>query len=583
MNKSFGGDKVISILMVGFSFVLAGCVAVIPIDADESASDRTIRETVSRVKECLKGGDVLRAKAWLNIGKRDMGPHYDWSEIESLINSGFEEYCAKRQKKRELIHQRISSGADFEHCVGYGLIKEEREGSRSCTIRRKGDENRIAMAKTLSEKCSAQRAADICKTWERGPWYLSKTTGRHYTDNWERFFDGDSKYVKYTWSEDVANFKCYYACKYEPVFFFCEAFAVLPGQNKFYDFLGNIYREQRFAELVRQSKFAERISPLMLGENEPLLFSFVTNNYTLGFSLAERAYALLSPSNRLEFAKLIASQNPFRDGYDYSFEKRVLKQWRKELVAVYGCESSAYPPETLVKEFSNLLYSPTELADYRMKVVEARGRFDGLFGRKFGELVDVSTAEYVYVNDWKTAFWRVKFEPEKKSSAFQDYYLWMTLASHKVFAVEARSKKWAPEGFLELLEKRYQLKFTKNQDIAEMVFPVEKCSLKVFGATSGADRAGLAMVTALFAGAIFGDRGANDVLGEYAEDVEKRKRQSGSYKFGKGGDDFNSLIVAEDVALGALAKKEAEELWERRRKEQEQKKKKEAEDAASAF
>ena len=348
--------------------------------------------------------------------------------------------------------------------------------------------------------------------------------------------------------------------------------------------------------LMMRQMFRKGLS-LLSDSNQDGLMLLSTNNLHIGSPVVEAAYKVLSSTNQFTIAKMVAGlkipfihpANTTTEGgtlerwYDYAFEKQVLKDWRKELVAEYGCENSAYPAGSILRKFSSLLYTEGELAAYRAEVVKARGKFDGLFGRKFGELVDVSAAEYVYVNDWKTAFWRVKFEPEKKSSAFQDYYLWMTLASHKVFAVEARSKKWAPEGFLELLEKRYQLKFTKNQDIAEMVFPVEKCSLKVFGATSGADRAGLAMVTALFAGAIFGDRGANDVLGEYAEDVEKRKRQSGSYKFGKGGDDFNSLIVAEDVALGALAKKEAEELWERRRKEQEQKKKKEAEDAAIAF
>ena len=218
----------------------------------------------------------------------------------------------------------------------------------------------------------------------------------------------------------------------------------------------------------------------------------------------------------------------------------------------------------------------------RNELAVVAGEIAGLFGRQFGEVSDVDSAEYIYVSDWGTAFWRVKFESQKKSTAFQDYYLWVTLTSHKVFAIEARSNELVPDGFLELLEERYQRKFTKDGDVAEMFFPTARCSLKVFGETSGADRAGAAMVTAVFADALLGDRGADQVLGEYCEDVEKRKRQKKCYRFSKN-DNFTSLIVAEDIALSALAKKEAEELWERRRKAEEQKKKREAEEAASAF
>ena len=598
-------NKIIIIVAVlGFT----GCAAL--------QNAHQINGIITKVRADIDAGKLDEAEQLCVDGQSKYPDGYDWAAARSTIRQYRDALAKQREALVKQTDQKVLSLAskDIYHVVGCGLIKECDSSSSNdvgygndVLLREQGDEVRDAMAKKL-QKCGVSEALKICGNWHHD---FSDSS----SDGWTRFYDGKNHEWKKTETVNdgsVNKRALYYRKKaedavrrYAPFFLFCEAYSGASDQGRIFSFISKFMQQHEYREIchdfgadlaIMRRTFRKGLSLLPADDQDGLML-LSTNDFHIGSPFVEAAYTTLSSTNQFMIAKMVAAQKmPFihsanlttEDGtleswYNYAFEKQVLKDWRKELVAEYGCEKSAYPTGSLLQRFSSILYSDEELAAYRAEVVKSRGEFDGLFGRKFGEVWDVRAADYVYVNDWKTAFWRVKFEPEKKSSAFQDYYLWMTLASHKVFAVEARSNKWTPEGFLELLEKRYMLKFTKDRDIAEMVFPVEKCSLKVFGATSDADRTGVAMVTALFAGAMFGDRGVNDVLGEYCEDVEKRKRQRQCYKFGRGGDDFNSLIVAEDVALSALAKKEAEELWERRRKEREQKKRQEAEDAASAF
>lgn len=579
-------NKIIIILAV---LGLAGCAAL------QNAHE--INMIVTQVRADINEGKLDEAEQLCVDGQRRYPDGYDWASARSAIS----QYRGALVKYKA---QKVQSLAakDMYHVVGCGLIKES-DSSDDISFREPGDKIRTAMAKKL-QKCSVDEAFIICDRW------------RSITCDYQRwseiFYDGKKhEWEKTVSDEDVDKKSAEEAARiektarmYYPFFLFCEAYSKIPDQIQMLSFIDRFMSRDRYMAICREFEgrnlpimrrmFRDGLSSLSAANQDGLML-ISTNNLYIGSPVVEAAYNVLSSNNQFKVAKIVAEQKiPFIHAanttdasgtlecwYDYSFEKRVLKDWRKELVAEYGCEKSAYPKDSILLMFSSLLYSDEELAAYRAGVVKARGKFDGLFGRKFGEIVDVSSAGTVY--GFGIQFWRLKFEPAKKSTAFQDYYLWMTLASHKVFAVEARSKKCAPEGFLELLEKRYMLKFVKSGDIAEMVFPAEKCSLKVFGLTSGFDRTGVAMLSAMFAGALFGESGANEVLGEYCEDEEKRKRQRKSYQFGQGGDDFDSLIVAEDVSLFAMAKKETEELRERQRKEAEQKKKKEAEDAASAF
>lgn len=170
-------------------------------------------------------------------------------------------------------------------------------------------------------------------------------------------------------------------------------------------------------------------------------------------------------------------------------------EWAAEQIAdaVCGQLGGAFGKEVIVKRHERLdaekrrgdekmaLERAKERAEKEKE--NARVRFDGMFGRKFGDKVDVTGAsmlhlELIYEDIDRCC--RVMFSPAKPSPLFQQYYLWVTPLSHQLFAIEARAKVDLSEESYDALEKKYDRKFEYGDSWREMSFrPSSKCSLYV--------------------------------------------------------------------------------------------------------
>lgn len=187
-------------------------------------------------------------------------------------------------------------------------------------------------------------------------------------------------------------------------------------------------------------------------------------------------------------------------------------------------------------------------------------RFEGIFGRKFGEQMAVNEKDRVCGFDMN--FYRVEFEAKKKSQTFTKYYLWVSEVTHKVFAIEACSGDDLSDALLTALEKKYKDQFTNSGQSYEMRFSKEACSLMLFKKVT---------CTTYING--FGEK-------QVVFSIDGSRFGSETLSFTKW---YRGFAVAKSDALFDMAKRESQIAKAEREKEDQLRKKLEVDNAADAF
>ena len=326
--------------------------------------------------------------------------------------------------------------------------------------------------------------------------------------------------------------------------------------------------------------FEPEICECLSDENQDGLLSLFKDYYQFHWpkqsALQEKIYALLSSERKLVAARhaVTFTGKQYEKGgdknYDWAFEAKMIKDNLKVFIKEFGAESGVeLPRKAAINKLSFLLRDD-----------EGREPFEGIFGRKFGETIAVD--EKCRVRSFGMNFYRVRFEPEKKSQAFADYYLWVSEVTRKVFAIEARSKSALSDVLVTALEKKYKTRFANSGQYYEMLFPKEACSFKMFkniSYSSSSDGYG----AGLFAAMIFNSDFGNSILRQTGDEIEKRKRSVKNYIFTQADRQSGGVAVAESIELFAMAKRESQIAETEREKEAQLRKKLEADNAADAF
>lgn len=198
----------------------------------------------------------------------------------------------------------------------------------------------------------------------------------------------------------------------------------------------------------------------------------------------------------------------------------------------------------------------------RADLRKRRGDFKGVFGRCFGEVVDVDDGELVKDKQGRH-FYRVPFVP-KKSGVFAKYYLWALVKSHRVCGIEGRmvtaldSPENGQPDFIKALEERYGEKFNGRGDMDdgywELEFPEEKCVLSVI--SSGKNGAGARIFSTLAMAAIFGTRGAVGEGIANAQAESEPKIKVADFMFSDEDKRIGTVAIAIDKTLLGLSESE---------------------------
>jgi len=188
----------------------------------------------------------------------------------------------------------------------------------------------------------------------------------------------------------------------------------------------------------------------------------------------------------------------------------------------------------------------------RADLRKRRGDFKGMFGRRFGEVVDVEDGTLVADKQGRH-FYRVPFQP-KNAAVLSQYYLWVLPQSHRVCGIEGRRS--APlEGsrpeLIEALENKYGEKFTGDGSLDdgywELDFPEEGCLLSVV--SSGKSGAGFRIFSTLALAAIFGTRGAPGAAIAKTQEEAIPKIQVADFKFTDNDSQLGTVLIAIDKKL----------------------------------
>lgn len=285
----------------------------------------------------------------------------------------------------------------------------------------------------------------------------------------------------------------------------------------------------------------------------------------------------------------------YPDNYAFAFEQNLIRKFRKEIIVVFGDDVSLYPKNSNLARFASLLYTDEERKVMRAKVLAQRGTFNGVFGKKFGDVM--STDGGVRVTRFGADFYRVPFEPAKKSDAFTHYYAWLTPVSHKIFEIEARSdsalafqreefevrrkdrvltcvRDAAKPDVVLALEKKYGEYFARQDDAYVLQFPEEKCQMTV-----------LANLRKSISGSRVAHLFVADVFGQYTSDPQgaEKVRKLEDYNFSSVENVTRALVFAESVELYKLAKEETNAERAKQAKAAADKQKTAAQNAADAF
>lgn len=297
-----------------------------------------------------------------------------------------------------------------------------------------------------------------------------------------------------------------------------------------------------------------------------------------------------------EAVKHVALARINRNDYPFLYEKEMIRKYRTEIVEMFGDDASLYPEGSNLARFASLLYTDEERKAKRAKVLAQRGIFNGVFGKKFGDVM--STDGGVRVTKFGVDFYRVPFEPSKKSNAFTHYYVWLTPASHKIFEIEARSdsalafsreefefkdkegkvrkgqRHAAKPDVVLALEKKYGEYFARQDDAYVLQFPEEKCQMTV-----------LANLREAISGRRVAHLFVADIFGQYTSDPQgaENVRKLEDYNFSSVENGTRALVFAESAELYKLAKEETNAERTKQTKAAADKQKAAAQNAADAF
>ena len=404
-----------------------------------------------------------------------------------------------------------------------------------------------------------------------------------------RFRDGGFNYVakipRFNQHVDIAFDR--YTFDEQMFVMCCEEFS--KNQKVLFDFLKESRRYWHDCKMQKQRKaFEQTLCECLTEECQEMLVAFFKDyhdyfedcfcrsvrnpdddkDFEKKSMLLERVYELMSNDNKLVTARFAVTCE--KHNFDWAFEAKMIKDHLKVFIKEFGAESGVkLPRDAAINRLSFLLRDD-----------EGREPFEGIFGRKFGETIAVD--EKCRVRSFGMNFYRVRFEPEKKSQAFADYYLWVSEVTRKVFAIEARSKSALSDVLVTALEKKYKTRFANSGQYYEMLFPKEACSFKMFkniSYSSSSDGYG----AGLFAAMIFNSDFGNSILRQTGDEIEKRKRSVKNYIFTQADRQSGGVAVAESVELFAMAKRESQIAETEREKEAQLRKKLEADNAADAF
>ena len=280
--------------------------------------------------------------------------------------------------------------------------------------------------------------------------------------------------------------------------------------------------------------------------------------------------------------------------------KGELRRWLRDLVMVAQKKEEKLPiginGEVCVSNWLPRCAAGDKKAK-RAKVLAQRGTFNGVFGKKFGD--ELPTDGAMRVTKFGVDFYRVPFEPAKKTDAFTHYYVWLTPVSHKIFEIEARSdsalafsreefevkdekgnvRKYqtATPEIIFALEKKYCEFFIKQGEAYVLQFPEEKCHLSVIpdlaGAIADGKRSGFVDLFMMNTFGFTADR----------KEEEKKIRQLKDYNFSSVEEKTRALVFAESAELYKLAKEETEVERAEQAKAAADKQESAAQNAADAF
>ena len=360
----------------------------------------------------------------------------------------------------------------------------------------------------------------------------------------------------------------------------CEEFS--KDQKVLFEFL-KVYKDYWHDHCETQKerdKYEPSLCEYLTEEDQEGLVAFFKDYYQEHWPkrsiLLKHVYDLLNNDNKLVVARYAVTyagspyDNEKKTDYNWALEAEMIKDNIKVFIKEFGAESGAeLPRKAAINRLSFLLRDD-----------EGREPFEGIFGRKFGETIAVD--EKCRVRSFGMNFYRVRFEPEKKSQAFADYYLWVSEVTRKVFAIEARSKSALSDVLVTALEKKYKTRFANSGQYYEMLFPKEACSFKMFkniSYSSSSDGYG----AGLFAAMIFNSDFGNSILRQTGDEIEKRKRSVKNYIFTQADRQSGGVAVAESIELFAMAKRESQIAETECETEAQLRKKLEADNAADAF
>ena len=498
-------------------------------------------------------------------------------------------------------------------CAVYDVVGVDKENGEIVVCWRKDDDQiRVRAVEQLSRLCT--NVKDVVRDeslWGGGlgiytGWDLSKPYSCGESPN-ETTFPWSVKHL----ANEVATYQDANACAFYTL---CEVYAKVGKICEFLAATLDWWGMQMDGCLAKDDYLGEKVNKLLTGvssdELRALLEDRYKNNWLMGVYMTtskfcEKAYDLLTDENKLEVARVAVRYSCMeerRSGvddlqYDWALESRMIMDNRESLAKEFGVGNDGKrPPFSAIKRLGFLLKDN----------LDDREKFEGIFARKFGE--SVSVEEKDRMKAFRMDFYRVRFDPEKKSKSFDDYYVWATVHSHKVFAIEARSKKNSTleesRALFTALAKKYKLEFSYVGGLCyEMIFPQERCQLKVFksevpAAVRTASRSlGSDDGAALFTWAVLGPDMGNYVLAEdlkrkfeaeqklqRIKDMARRSRGApGGHLLSPNDRLTGDVVLAEDVTLFNLARKESILAEEEAKKERALKAKRDADSAADAF
>ena len=370
-----------------------------------------------------------------------------------------------------------------------------------------------------------------------------------------------------------------------------EALVRQKGQEGLYKLLANYNLGDE-----EMQKYCAKITDM----DDKLIAALIKRHYQCRKKSVATLFSKLKGKEcKIDAVKYIVCQKVDDENYDFTFEKDLIVKHRAEIIEMFGDDASLYPKESNLARFASLLYTDEERKAKRATVLAQRGTFNGVFGKKFGDVMP--TDEGVRVTKFGADFYRVPFEPAKKSEAFTHYYVWLTPSSHKIFEIEARSdsalafsrteveykdkegnaqkyqRNAAKPDVVFALEKKYCEYFMKQGEAYVLQFPEEKCHLSIIpnlaGAIAGGGRSGF---VDLFMMNTFGFTADH-------EQEEKKIRRLKDYNFSSVEEKTRALVFAESAELYKLAKEETNAERTKQKKAAADKQKAAAQNAADAF